>query len=163
MSSTASVPVMEPPRTNRNQADRAKQGVVVFSRVGQRDLLASDRIEVVAGGWRMLIRNPFYTGTYLSTVTFIRITINGHEVPEADTFIALHGQRIPVAYARNLHELWWGMGEVAEIIVTDSALADLLVATNTIGVDIDMRTTFSYGFPNDTLPYRLTGELELQA
>lgn len=152
---------MVPPGGNRNQADRAKQGVVVFSRVGQRDLLASNRIEAVDGGWRMLIRNPFYTGTYLSTVTFLRITVNGHQVPEADTFIALRGQRIPAAYARNLHEIWWGMGEVAEVFVTDPALADILTATNAIGVDIDMRTTFSYGFPNDTLPYRLTGELEL--
>lgn len=146
---------------NKNQADRAKQGVVVFSRVGQRDLLASDRIEAVDGGWRILIRNPFYTGTHLSTVTFVRITLNGHVVPEADTFIALRGQRIPSAYAKNLHELWWGMGEVAEVFLTDQSLTDALAATNQINIDIDMRTTFSYGFPNDTLPYRLTGELEL--
>ena len=146
---------------NKNQADRAKQGVVVFSRVGQRDLLASDRIEAVDGGWRILIRNPFYTGTHLSTVTFVRITLNGHVVPEADTFIALRGQRIPSAYAKNLHELWWGMGEVAEVFLTDQSLTDVLAATNQINIDIDMRTTFSYGFPNDTLPYRLTGELEL--
>lgn len=162
MSTSPSAMTMEPPRTNRNQADRAKQGVVVFSRVAQRDLFASDTIECVTDGWRFLIRNPFYTGTHLSTVTFVRITVNDHLVPDADTFIALRGQRIPTAYAKNLHELWWGMGEVAEIYLTDAALADVLTARNTIGVDIDMRTTFSYGFPNDTLPYRLAGELELR-
>ena len=162
MSSSPAMATIEPPPTNRNQADRAKQGVVVFSRVGQRDLLASDHIEAVEGGWRFLIRNPFYTGTYLSTVTFLRITVNGHAVADADTFIALRGQRIPAAYAKNLHEIWWGMGEAAEVFLADAALADVLVPINTIGIDIDMRTTFSYGFPDDTLPYRLTGELELR-
>lgn len=151
----------ELPRTNRNQADRAKQGVVVFSRIAQRDLFASKRIEAVEGGWRMLVRNPFYTGTYLSTVSFLRITVNGHLVPDAHTFIALRGQLIPAACAKNLHEVWWGMGEVAEVRITDPALAALLGPKNQVGVDIDMRTTFSYGFPNDTLPYRLSGELEL--
>ncbi|MFV3126865.1 C-glycoside deglycosidase beta subunit domain-containing protein [Niveispirillum sp. KHB5.9] len=149
-------------RTNRNQADRAKQGIVVFSRVAQRDLFASPLIERTDTGWRLQIRNPWYTGTYLSTVSFIQISVNGHVVPEADTFIALRGQRIPAAYAKNLHEIWWGMGEVAELFLTDPALADILTATNQVGVDIDMRTTFSYGFPNDTLPYRLTGELEMR-
>lgn len=160
MSSNSSAAVMEPPQVNRNQADRAKQGVVVFSRLGQRDLLASDRIEAVDGGWRLSIRNPFYTGTYLSTVTFIRVTLNGHRVAEADTFIALRGQRVPVAFAKNLHEIWWGMGEVAEILLTDPALADVLTDRSELAIDIDMRTTFSYGFPDDTLPYRLSGQVE---
>jgi len=151
----------EMPRTNKNQADRAKQGLVVFSRVGQRDLFASDKIEAVEGGWQILIRNPFYTGTHLSTVTFVHITVNGHRVPDADTLLGLRGQFVPAEYAKNLHELWWGMGEVAEVLLTDQAIAGILAAKNEVGVDIDMRTTFSYGFPNDTLPYRLTGELEL--
>ncbi len=149
-------------RTNRNQADRAKQGIVVFSRVGQRDLFADNAIERTPDGWRLLIRNPWYTGTYLSTVSFIRISVNGHTVPEMDTFIALRGQRVPAAYAKYLHEIWWGMGEVAEVLLTDAALADIVATSNQVGVDIDMRTTFSYGFPNDTLPYRLTGELEMR-
>lgn len=148
------------PRTNKNQADRAKQGVVVFSRIAQRDLFASKLIEPARTGWRIQIRNPFYTGTYLSTVSFVRITVNGHLVPESHTFISLRGQLIPAAYAKNLHEIWWGMGEVAEVHITDPALADVITAKNQVGVDIDMRTTFSYGFPNDTLPYRLSGELE---
>ena len=38
----------ELPTINRNQADRAKQGVVVFSRVAERDLFAADAIERVA-------------------------------------------------------------------------------------------------------------------
>jgi hypothetical protein len=151
----------EIPRTNKNQADRAKQGIVVFSRVGQRDLFASNRIESVADGWRMLIRNPWYTGTHLSTLSLVRVTVNGHIVPAQDTLLSLRGQLIPVAYAKNLHEIWWGMGEVAEVRLVDSALADVLTTKNDIRIDIDMRTTFSYGFPNDTLPYRLTGELEL--
>lgn len=149
-------------RVNKTQADRAKQGVVVFSRVGQRDLFASPLIERVEGGWRIEIRNPFYTGTHLSTVSFVTITANGHAVPDEHTYIALRGQRIPAAYAKNLHELWWGMGEVAEVYLTDPDLAGVLTAKNTIDVAIDMRTTFSYGFPNDTLPYRLSGELELR-
>lgn len=149
-------------RTNRNQADRAKQGIVVFSRVGQRDLFADNAIEMTPDGWRLLIRNPWYTGTYLSTVSFIRISVNGHTVPEADTFIALRGQKVPAAYAKYLHEIWWGMGEVAEVLLTDAALANIVATSNQVGVDIDMRTTFSYGFPNDTLPYRLTGELEMR-
>lgn len=152
----------ELPRVNRNQADRAKQGVVVFSRIAQRDLFASPRLELVEPGWRMQIRNPFYTGTYLSTLSFIRITVNGHLVPDEHTFISLRGQLIPAAYARNLHEIWWGMGELAHVHVSDPALAAVLGPKNEVGVDMDMRTTFSYGFPNDTLPYRLVGELELQ-
>lgn len=150
----------ELPSTNRNQADRAKQGVIVFSRVAQRDLFASPAIERVEDGWRLVIRNPFYTGTHLSTVSFLRIAVNGHRVADADTFLALRGQRIPASHARNMHELWWGMGETAEVILTDAALSGVLTERNTVEVDIDMRTTFSYGFPNDTLPYRLSGELE---
>lgn len=151
---------MEPPRINRNQADRAKQGIVVFSRVGQRDLFASNRIESTPSGWRLRIRNPWYTGTHLSTVTFVRITVNGHLVPESQTFLSLRGQLIPSAHAKHLHELWWGMGEVADVYLADPALAEVVAATNAVQVDIDLRTTFSYGFPNDTLPYRLAGELE---
>lgn len=147
--------------SNRDQSDRAKQGIRVFSRVGQRDLLPSGTIEPTAAGWRILIRNPWYTGTYLSTVSFVRVTLNDHVVPEEDTFLALRGQLIPSAYAKNLHEAWWGMGEVAEVRLTDAALAGVLTARNELRVDLDMRTTFSYGFPNDTLPYRLTGEVEL--
>ncbi|MFG1605415.1 DUF6379 domain-containing protein [Actinoplanes sp. NPDC049265] len=146
---------------NRNQADRAQQGIRVFSRVGQRDLLPAPAIEPTARGWLMLLRNPWYTGTFLSTVSVLRITFNGHVVPEEHTFLALRGQLIPAAYAKNLHETWWGMGEVAEVHLTDPALAGVLTPVNEVGVDLDMRTTFSYGFPNDTLPYRLTGALEL--
>lgn len=151
----------QPPRTNKNQADRAKQGIFVFSGLGQRDMFASDRIEHTDKGWRILIRNPWYTGTHLSTVSFVRVTVNDHVVPEEMTLIALRGQLIPSAYAKYMHEIFWGMGEVAEVYLTDAALAEILKEKNEIGVDIDMRTTFSYGFPNDTLPYRLAGELEL--
>ncbi|MDR1641422.1 MAG: DUF6379 domain-containing protein [Clostridiales bacterium] len=150
----------EAPRVNKNQEDRGKQGIVVFSRVAQRDLFANGLIEKAEGGWRILVRNPWYTGTYLSTVTFIRVTINGHSIAEKDTYISLRGQLIPSAYAKNLHELWWGMGEVAELFLADSALSEALAPKNEVKVDIDMRTAFSYGFPNDTLPYRLSGELE---
>lgn len=153
---------MEAPTINRNQADRAKQGVMVFSRLGERDLFAGDAITAVEGGWRLAIRNPFYTGTYLSTVSFLKVSVNGHMVPDAETFLSLRGQRIPAMFARNLHELWWGMGETAEVLLTDPALADILTDFNMVEVHIDMRTTFSYGFPNDTLPYRLSGELGLR-
>lgn len=149
------------PTTNKNQSDRARQGLVVFSRIGQRDLFASDRITRVEEGWKILLRNPWYTGTHLSTFSFIRIIINGHEVPEANTLFALRGQLVPSAYLKYLHELFWKMGEVADVILTDPSLADALTDRNDIKVEIDMRTTFSYGFPDDTLPYRLTGELEL--
>jgi len=149
------------PSTNRNQSDRAKQGIVVFSGIGQRDLLASDEIKATEDGWQISIRNPWYTGTHLSTVCFIKITVNDYQVPESHTYISLRGQRIPAAFAKNLHEIFWGMGEVADVYLTDPALNNILVKTNAIGVDIDMRTTFSYGFPDDILPYRLTGELEL--
>ena len=159
--SESSLSTLEQPSINRNQADRAKQGIRVFSGVGQRDLFASGRIEAIDGGWQILIRNPWYTGTHLSTLTFLRINVNGHAVPEADTLISLRGQLIPSAYAKHLHEIWWGMGEVAAVHLTDPSLARILTNKNAIGVEIDMRTTFSYGFPNDTLPYRLTGELEL--
>jgi hypothetical protein len=146
-------------RVNRNQADRAKQGIVVFSRVGQRDLFASNTIQSVENGWRVLIRNPFYTGTHLSTVSSLKITVNGHAVPETETLFALRGQLVPVAYAKNLHEIWWAMGEVAEVLLTDPDLAGALTTKNEVQVSIDMRTTFSYGFPNDILPYRLSGEM----
>ncbi|WP_145958953.1 DUF6379 domain-containing protein [Sphingobium sp. SCG-1] len=152
----------ELPTANRNQADRAKQGIVVFSRIAQRDLFVSNVIEQEEGGWRIMIRNPFYTGTHLSTVSSVKIAVNGHQVSDANTFIALRGQRIPAAYAKNMHEIWWSMGEAAEVFLTDQELTDVLTDKNQINVDIDMRTTFSYGFPNDTLPYRLTGELELR-
>ena len=112
---------MTAPSTNRNQADRAAQGIRIFSGVGQRDLFASRTIEPVPDGWRLLIRNPWYTGTHLSTVSFVRIGINGHAVPEEHVFLALRGQRIPATFARYLHEIWWGMGEVAEVLLTDHA------------------------------------------
>ncbi|MDR1177378.1 MAG: DUF6379 domain-containing protein [Spirochaetaceae bacterium] len=153
---------MEMPKTNRNQADRGRQGILVFSRVAQRDLFADDKIEETGGGWRLRIRNPWYTGTYLSTVSFVRITVNGYTVPEERTFLSLRGQRIPSAAAKNLYELWWGMGEAAEVYLADEAVVKVLREKNTVQVDIDMRTAFSYGFPNDTLPYRLSGELEVK-
>lgn len=153
---------MEVPKINRNQTDRGKQGIFVFSRVAQRDLFASGCMEHVQDGLRIMIRNPWYTGTHLSTVSFLRITVNGHTVPEEDTFLSLRGQKIPSAYAKYMHELWWGMGEAAEVILTDKTLSGMLREKNEVNVDIDMRTTFSYGFPNDTLPYRLTGELEVK-
>ncbi|HWO62179.1 MAG TPA: DUF6379 domain-containing protein [Umezawaea sp.] len=150
------------PQTNRDQADRAKQGIRVFSGLGQRDLLASDRIETADSGWRMLIRNPWYTGTHLSTVSSMEIEVNGHAVPAENTLLSLRGQTIPIAHAKTMHELWWGMGEVAEVLLTDPALGGVLADKNVVHVDIDMRTTFSYGFPDDTLPYRLTVEMEFE-
>ena len=150
----------KPLKKNKNQADRARQGIVVFSGLGQRDLFASSLIESTEIGWRIRLRNPWYTGTHLSTLAMLRITVNDHVVAEASTLIALRGQTIPCAYAKNLHEIWWGMGEVADVYLTDPSLGNKIAAKNEVEVAIDMRTTFSYGFPDDTLPYRFSGELE---
>lgn len=145
-----------------NSPDRSEAGVAVFSRVGQRDAFASDTLEAVPNGWKMLIRNPWYTGTFLSTVSFIKVKINGYEVPEESILISLRGQTVPAIYAKNLYEIWWGMGEVAELFLTDAGIKDILTEKNAINIDMDVRTAFSYGFKNDVLPYRLTGELEVK-
>lgn len=152
--------IVDVPRTNRNQEDRGKQGIVVFSRLAARDLFATTEIAAHGGGWLIRLREPWYTGTYWSTISRLRVTVNGFEVPEADTLFTLRGQTLPVAYLKFFHELWWGLGEVADVLLTSPALSEIVTEKNTVEVAIDLRQTFSYGFPDDTLPVRAISELE---
>ncbi len=147
-------------RTNKNQADRGRQGIAVFSRLAARDLFADSEIRAREDGWLIRLREPWYTGTYWSTITRLRVTVNGFEVPEADTLFTLRGQTLPVAYLKFFHELWWELGEVADVFLTSQALGDIVGEKNTVDVAIDLRQTFSYGFPDDTLPVRASSELE---
>lgn len=147
-------------RTNKNQEDRGRQGVAVFSRLAARDLFASSVIAAQDVGWLIKLREPWYTGTFWSTISRLQVTVNGFEVPEPETLFRLRGQTVPVAFLKSFHELWWGLGEVADVLLTSPQLVDIVTEKNTVDVAIDLRQTFSYGFPDDTLPVRASSELE---
>jgi hypothetical protein len=113
--------------------------------------------------WQFSLRNPWYTSVPVSTVTSINLTINGYEIDEHNVEFVIRDQAIPFSYARNLHELVWGLGECVYIRIIDPKLAEVVQNKNKVTFDLLMRTAFEgYHLPNNCIDYAFEVEMEMK-
>ena len=110
--------------------------------------------------YEFVLRNPWYTVIPVSTVISIDLTINDYQVDEKEVLFVIRDQAIPMAYAKNLHELMWGMGECAKIRIMDQKLSEILKDKNDIHIQFTIRTAFEgYHLPNNQIMYLFNVEM----
>jgi hypothetical protein len=110
--------------------------------------------------YEFTIRNPWYTTIPVSTVISIDLIINDYLADEKEVLFVIRDQAIPMAYAKNLHELMWGMGECAKIRIMDQNLPKILKNKNDIRIQFVIRTAFEgYHLPNNQITYLFNVEM----
>ena len=111
-------------------------------------------------GYEFILRNPWYTTIPVSTVTSIELNINGYTVDEGQILFVIREQAIPFAYAKNLYELMWSMGECAQIRIMDPKLEQILEGRNAMELKFEIRTAFiGYHLPNNRIQYIFNEEM----
>lgn len=104
--------------------------------------------------YQFSIRNPWYTSIPVSTIMSVDLKINDYQVDENEVLLVIRGQAIPFAYAKNLHELVWGLGECFQIRIMDPKLSEILTDKNKIGIQFLIRTAFEgYHLPDNQIMY----------
>lgn len=110
--------------------------------------------------YEFMIRNPWYTSIPVSTVMSIDLTINDYHLDEKEVLFVIRDQAIPIAYAKNLHELMWGMGEIAKIRIMDQKLPEIVKSKNDIHIQFAIRNAFEgYHLPNNRINYLFDVEM----
>lgn len=144
-----------------------KTGILyVLSQLG-RDLLAETSLhfkswEDGTTGYAFAVREPFYTSIPLSSLSEIAVTVNDRQVPENHVWLALREQRIPASVCRNLWELYWHIGEKAEIFITDPTLLQGgLKKKNKVALQMTVRPAYDYGLPEKKVDYAAEAEMEV--
>ena len=111
--------------------------------------------------WQFPLRNPWYTSIPVSTVTSITLVVNGHAIDESNVEFVLRDMAIPFPYAKNLHELVWGLGESAWVRIVDPKMAQIVKQQNQVTFDLVLRTAFEgYHLPNNRIDYPFEVEME---
>ncbi len=111
-------------------------------------------------GVRFQMGEPWYTATPISVLVHLRVVINGVEVEPVH--FSLREQELPLAYVKNMHEIWWHMGESAWIICRDPKLEALLSTSNPVELHFGMRTALDYGVPGKVVYFHEYAEMEVQ-
>lgn len=137
-----------------------------FRKMARRIIMPELKLSSVKIGensaWQFSLRNPWYTSVPVSTVTSIDLTINGYAVAENNVEFVVRDQAIPFPYARNLHELIWGLGECVYIRIIDPHLVEVVQKKNKVTFDLLMRTAFEgYHLPNNYIDYAFEVEMEM--
>lgn len=105
--------------------------------------------------------NPWYTGTYVSTLSSITLKVNHKEIEQKSIYFVLREQMLPVHILKTVHELWWACGEVVKIFVEEAAVADIMKNDNEIELAMVMRSVGSYGIPGDFVDYTFQANMEV--
>jgi hypothetical protein len=114
----------------------------------------------VRDGYEMHFRNPWYTSIPVSVVNDIELMVNGKVYDKSTILFGVRDQNVPVAYARNLHEVMWGMGERASIVVIDPSFERNLERRNTVHLKFEIRTAFAgYHLPDNKIQYVMNREM----
>jgi hypothetical protein len=116
-------------------------------------------------GLRFRLRNTFYCAQPISCISEISASLGGMQFTADHILLILRGQVISANYAPTFHELWWGFGEVLEILIDLSGSAGR--NPSTIGrlnleLFLRMRTSISYGLSGDAYCLHLKNEMEVR-
>jgi hypothetical protein len=106
--------------------------------------------------------NPWYVAEPISTVQDIKLIVDGTMIGQEHLAIIIRGQKIPVKVAKTIYEIWWGVGEVLQILIEDQKFINQnkLKKVN-LEIHLDLRTTMYYGIPNNLAQYVLNHEMEV--
>ena len=127
-----------------------------------RDMIAENTLRRVPEGWAVTLRMPFYTSFTLASITGAALCVNGTEVASEKLLLRLREQVFPLQYVSTIHEVYWHMGETAELVAleTDLPVQDV----NEVRVQLCVRPGFEgYLLANpDGIPYDETRQMEVQ-
>lgn len=140
----------------------------IVQRFGQRDGLPNSEMKLVIDDvtnvayYSIDLGNPWYTGQFVSTIKNIGVKINNNTVDPEKVYFTLRGQRIQTETAKTLYELWWGMGELAQLQIKKDAIDQYIQKDkNDLEINMDMRSAMSYGIPDNTMNYQFTKTMEV--
>ncbi|HHV11920.1 MAG TPA: hypothetical protein GXX75_16725 [Clostridiales bacterium] len=105
-------------------------------------------------GYEFKLRNPWYTEFPVSCAEDMEVGINGYAVQKGKIFFVIRDQAVPFKYAKNLYELQWGLGEVAQVRMLDGQLQAVVKEANDVEIKFLLRTAFEgYHLPNNRIEY----------
>jgi len=152
----------------KNAASEINEMVELMQTLGERDALPSSKMEIVMNDiskeeyYTFDFGNPWYTGQFVSTIKNIAVKINNHNVDPEKVYFTLRGQRIQAETANTLFELWWGMGELAQLQIKKDSIDQYIQKTdNKLEITMDMRSAMSYGLPGNIIKYQFKTAMEV--
>ena len=157
--------------SEKSKLEITKEGsyglVEQFRQLGKRVALPDLNLHKITSenqsGYQFSIRNPWYTSIPVSTIMSIDLKINEYQVNENEILLVIRDQAIPFAYAKNLHELIWGLGECFQVRIMDPKLSEILISKNDINIQFLIRTAFEgYHLPNNQIMYLFNVEMEVK-
>ena len=116
-------------------------------------------------GLKFRLRNTFYCAQPVSCISEISASIGGAQFAADHIHLILRDQVISAKYAPTFHELWWGFGEVLDILIDlgGSAGRNLpIIGRLNLELFLRMRTSISYGLPGDAYCLHLRNEMEVR-
>lgn len=106
--------------------------------------------------------NPWYVAEPISTIQDIMLIVDGTKIGQEHLAIIIRGQKIPVKVAKTIYEIWWGFGEVLQILIEDQKFVNQNIPKKVnLEIHLDLRTTMYYGIPNNLAHYVLNHEMEV--
>lgn len=152
----------------KDTGNEINEMVEIVRSLGGRDALPDSKIKLNLDDitkdeyYTFDLRNPWYTGQFVSTIKNIFIKINNHAVEPEKVYFTLREQRIQAETAMTFYELWWDMGELAQLQIKKDAVEGYIQTTNNyVEVIMDMRSAMSYGLPGNIIEYRFTKTMEV--
>jgi len=138
-----------------------KQSTAAVLQLLARDLLADRHLYTNANGTScmLLLRDPFYISIPLSALSHVRLQINEYNVPESCMALSVREQFIQISACRQIRELYWHMGECAQLIVSDVVLPGLLQQKNHIELCLTVRPPYNYGLSEENIEYTVAAEM----
>jgi hypothetical protein len=118
-----------------------------------------------ATGFKFKLRNTFYCAQPLSCISDLTVSLNDVAFQADQTWLILRDQYISAKYVSTFHEVWWGFGESLEVLVDLTGSGQRLSLSEgraTLEVFLKMRTSISYGLPDDAYSLRLSKEMDVR-
>jgi hypothetical protein len=116
-------------------------------------------------GLKFKLRNTFYCAQPVSCISEISVSLGNAQFAADHLCLILRDQVISARYASTFHELWWGFGEILDVLIDLSGHADRnLAAIGRLNLELflRMRTSISYGLPGDAYCLNLRNEMEVR-
>jgi hypothetical protein len=68
-------------------------------------------------GYQVNIREPYYRGTFLSSVHYLDLAVDGAKVPREDIKIMVSGKTFTLDQMEEADDVRWGFGDAATLLV----------------------------------------------
>lgn len=112
------------------------QDPYVIMGTGFKNSVAGGRIT----GYQVKVRIPYYRGTYLSAVDYLKLTVDGQDVPRDDVRIVVNGKTFTMPEMEDAGDTRWYFGDPATLMVAKSG--GLAPGLHTVTVGITIRKSY---------------------